>query len=112
MDVTMASAPSLTGDQDQLHSMALILGQIINKAFSYQLSELDGVRLLSMIETWLDKAPSNMKPFSRSQRVAPSTLGELPHFYFLQDFHGKFRNVCYCYKSFSMNLKFITLQLY
>lgn len=106
MDVTIASAPSLTGNQDQLHSMALILGQIINKAFSYQISELGWERLVSMVQTWLDKVPSNIKPFSRSQRVAPSAVGELPFFWFLQDFHGKFRdNMCYHEKISSFNLK-------
>lgn len=86
----MASAPSLTGSQDQLHSMTLILGQVINKAFSYQISEPDWEVLLSMVKTWLKSAPSNIKPFSRSQRVAVSAVGELPHFWFLQDFHGMF----------------------
>lgn len=84
----MASAPSLTGNQDQLHSITLILGQIINKAFSYQMSEPDWEGLLSMVKTWLKTVPPNIKPFSRSQCVAVSALGELPHFWFLQDFHG------------------------
>lgn len=104
MDVTKAAAPSLTGDQDQLHSMALILGQIINKAFNYQISEFEWEKLVSMVQAWLDKLPSNVKPFSRSQRVAPSAVGELPYFWFLQDFHGEFRNHSYhclsCYHSF------------
>ncbi|EHK47661.1 hypothetical protein TRIATDRAFT_316693 [Trichoderma atroviride IMI 206040] len=91
MDVTMASAPSLTGNQDQLHSITLILGQVINKAFSYQVSEPDWERLLSMVKTWLKNVPSNIKPFSRSQRVAVSAVGELPHFWFLQDFHASAR---------------------
>lgn len=95
----MASAPSLTGNQDQLHSITLILGQIINKAFSYQIPEPEWERLLSMVKTWLKNVPSNIKPFSRSQRVAVSAVGELPHFWFLQDFHGMFyNNVCYCKK--------------
>lgn len=92
----MAAAPSLTGDQDQLHSMTLILGQVINKAFGYQISEPEWERLVSMVQTWLDKLPSNVKPFSRSQSVTPSAVGELPCFWFLQDFHGEFRNnSCY-----------------
>lgn len=86
----MASAPSLTGNQDQLHSITLILGQVINKAFSYQILEPDWEVLLSMVKTWLHNVPSNIKPFSRSQRVAVSAVGELPHFWFLQDFHGMF----------------------
>ncbi|KAL9469227.1 hypothetical protein ACSS6W_010921 [Trichoderma asperelloides] len=91
MDVTMAAAPSLTGDQDQLHSMTLILGQTINKAFGHQISEPEWERLVSMVQTWLDKLPSNVNPFSRSQSVTPSAVGELPYFWFLQDFHASAR---------------------
>lgn len=91
MDVTMASAPGLTGNQDQLHSIALILGQIINKAFAFRISVFDWERLVSMVQDWLEKVPSNIKPFSKSQRVASSAVGELPQFWFLQDFHGEFR---------------------
>lgn len=97
----MAAAPSLTGSQDQLHSMALILGQIINKAFSYQMSELEWKRLVSMVQTWLNNLPSNVKPFSRSQCVAPSAVDELPCFWFLQDFHGKFCNNVYYHQELS-----------
>ncbi|KAL7921002.1 hypothetical protein ACQKWADRAFT_321710 [Trichoderma austrokoningii] len=91
MDVTMASAPGLTGNQDQLHSIALILGQVINKAFAFRISAFDWGILVSMVKTWLEKVPSNIQPFSKSQHVAPSAVGELPHFWFLQDFHASAR---------------------
>ncbi|KAK1237103.1 hypothetical protein MKX07_005982 [Trichoderma sp. CBMAI-0711] len=59
MDVTESAAPSLAddGNDQQLHSISLILGQIINKAF----------------------------------RVTLSTVGELPSFWFLQDFYASAR---------------------
>jgi hypothetical protein len=89
MDVAVAAAPSLTSGQHQLHSISLILGQIINKAFSYQISGFEWQRLVFMVQTWLDELPLNVKPFSKSQSVTSSTAGELPYFWFLQDSHGK-----------------------
>ncbi|RFU76585.1 phytanoyl- dioxygenase [Trichoderma arundinaceum] len=91
MDVTMAAAPSLTHNQDQLHSMSLILGQIINTAFGYRVSEKEWHRLVSMVQTWLDELPQQFKPFSRGRSVTPSTVGELPCSWFLQDFHASAR---------------------
>ncbi|KAM0259643.1 hypothetical protein ACHAQJ_003222 [Trichoderma viride] len=91
MDVAVAAAPALTSGQHQLHSISLILGQIINKAFSYQISGLEWQRLVFMVQTWLDELPLNVKPFSRSRSVTSSTAGELPYFWFLQDFHASAR---------------------
>lgn len=88
MDVTGSAAPRLTNGHDQLHSISLILGQIINKAFSYQISAIEWRQFVGMVHAWLDDIPQHVKPFSRGRSVTLSTVGELPSFWFLQDFHG------------------------
>lgn len=88
MDVTGSAAPRLTNGHDQLHSISLILGQIINKAFSYQISAIEWRQFVGMVHAWLDEIPQHVKPFSRGRSVTLSTVGELPSFWFLQDFHG------------------------
>lgn len=88
MDVTGSAAPRLTDGHDQLHSISLILGQIINKAFSYQISAIEWRQFVGMVHAWLDEIPQHVKPFSRGRSVTLSTVGELPSFWFLQDFHG------------------------
>jgi hypothetical protein len=91
MDVTESAAPSLADDghDKQLHSVSLILGQIINKAFRSQISAVDWQKLVDMVHTWLGELPTHVQPFSRGRSVTLSTVGELPSFWFLQDFHGK-----------------------
>ncbi|KAL7793688.1 hypothetical protein V8C37DRAFT_377893 [Trichoderma ceciliae] len=90
MDVAVAAAPRLTGGQDQLHSISLILGQIINKAFSHQILA-EWQQLVGMVQSWLDELPLQVKPFSKGRSVTPSTVDELPHLWFLQDFHASAR---------------------
>lgn len=90
MDVTESAAPSLANGHDQqLHSISLILGQIINKAFGNGISATDWQQLLGMVEVWLDELPLHVRPFSRGRSVTLSTVGELPSIWFLQDFHGR-----------------------
>ncbi|EGR46150.1 uncharacterized protein TRIREDRAFT_30166, partial [Trichoderma reesei QM6a] len=91
MDVTESAAPSLADDghDKQLHSVSLILGQIINKAFRSQISAVDWQKLVDMVHTWLGELPTHVQPFSRGRSVTLSTVGELPSFWFLQDFHGQ-----------------------
>ncbi|KAM6484635.1 hypothetical protein HDV62DRAFT_303678 [Trichoderma sp. SZMC 28011] len=91
MDVTGSAAPRLTNGHDQLHSISLILGQIINKAFSYQISAIEWRQFVGMVHAWLDEIPQHVKPFSRGRSVTLSTVGELPSFWFLQDFHASAR---------------------
>ncbi|TFB00759.1 hypothetical protein CCMA1212_007427, partial [Trichoderma ghanense] len=90
MDVTESAAPSLANGHDQqLHSISLILGQIINKAFGNGFSATDWQQLVGMVEVWLDELPPHVRPFSRGRSVTLSTVGELPSFWFLQDFHAR-----------------------
>ncbi|UKZ81394.1 hypothetical protein TrVFT333_009166 [Trichoderma virens FT-333] len=56
MDVTGSAAPRLTNSHDQLHSISLILGQIINKAFSYQISAIEWQQFAGMVHAWLTSA--------------------------------------------------------
>ncbi|OTA08673.1 hypothetical protein A9Z42_0003740 [Trichoderma parareesei] len=91
MDVTESAAPSLAddGNDQQLHSISLILGQIINKAFRGKISAVDWQKLVDMVHTWLRELPTHVQPFSRGRSVTLSTVGELPSFWFLQDFHDQ-----------------------
>ncbi|PTB62607.1 hypothetical protein BBK36DRAFT_1162864 [Trichoderma citrinoviride] len=92
MDVTESAAPSLANGHDQqLHSISLILGQIINKAFRNGISATDWQQLVGMAHAWLDELPPHVKPYSRGRSVTLSTVGELPSFWFLQDFHASAR---------------------
>ncbi|EHK17213.1 uncharacterized protein TRIVIDRAFT_195192 [Trichoderma virens Gv29-8] len=65
MDVTGSAAPRLTNSHDQLHSISLILGQIINKAFNYQISAIEWQQFAGMVHAWLSELPRHVKPFSR-----------------------------------------------
>ncbi|KAL7813895.1 hypothetical protein V8C44DRAFT_44283 [Trichoderma aethiopicum] len=92
MDVTESAAPSLAdGHDQQLHSIALILGQIINKAFRNGISATEWQQLVDMVHVWFEELPPHVQPFSKGRSVTLSTVGELPSFWFLQDFHASAR---------------------
>lgn len=84
MDLASVRTPTFVDGQSHLHSISLILGRIINLAFSRQMTELSWQKLHGEAINWREGLPPHLLPFS----TIAATGESFPRVRFLQDYHG------------------------
>lgn len=84
MDLSQMVAPTFGPGQSHLHSVSLLLGRIINDAFSSGTIDESWNSHATRLLEWYNSLPNYLLPFSSSSW----TGGVLPQVWFLQDYHG------------------------
>ncbi|KAJ3494808.1 hypothetical protein NLG97_g3835 [Lecanicillium saksenae] len=84
IDLVSIQAPTFRSGESHLHSISLILGDIINKICARQATEFEWRQCYNTLDQWLVSLPQRLFPFS----TIHTATDVFPQIRFLQDYHA------------------------